>query len=678
MPAGGSSFSLHTCYPGPVIRGKILSNHIFMKSVKQLSLLILVLAITAAEVPAQVKRFTLLNTTDEHSTLLPLPMTDYHPEQPGPSVGGFPRLATLVNSIREEAGNVPVMLLSGGDFIGGTPYAWLILEGFSAEIEIMRKVGYDAIAIGNHEFDYGPGKLADYLMNAGYPGYNDTMSLLSANLVIPEGIPLINAGIREHQIFDLVNGLRVGVFGLLGREAYSVASYAEPVTVSDQHAAAVRQVELLRDAGADIVVALTHSGIGEDRQLAAAVDGIDVILGGHDHYLTHEPVRVNNTIIFHSGHYLSYLGRLDLEWDPESGIIHIVNEKNNNPFLIPLDSSVPEDPLILEMIDEYTEELNRFVKEHTEGMFADVGEPVFRSDFAMRSPGPFTETTTGNFVTDAMRMEVARLTGHRVDFALQGNGVIRADIIPGTMEWSRDMVSFFDLVTVSGLGSGLDGKAGYPLVSFWLTGQEIYNVLEISSLLSQLMGDIYFIQVSGLRYTYDPGKALWLRIPFAGIPVPAYRSVLSAEMYDGDGIQDDDNYAVIENDRLYHVVTDHYLTSFLPMVGEILPRLKLVLKDEDGNPLMPDETILGYEGKEFKVWEALARYGRSFEPGEDGLPQVPVYYANTGNRITQREGVPLAVWSWTIVILILLILSLLVRYTIIKMRARIKNRQKPA
>lgn len=666
---------LNRTVPAGFLRiNEYISGKLTVKPLLYLPLFIILLALQSP-LTAQVKRVTLLNTTDEHSTLLPLPLVDYHPDVANPSVGGFPRLATLVRSIREEAGSDPVLLMSAGDFVGGTPYAWLILEGYSAEIGIMKNIGYDVLTIGNHEFDYGPGKIAEYFMNAGYPGYNDTMPLVSSNLVIPEGNPLMDVGIREHHMIGLPNGLQIGVFGLLGREAYSVASYIEPVTVSDQHEAAARQVSLLREKGADIIVALTHSGVGEDRELAAAVDGIDVIMGGHDHHLTHEPLRINNTVILHPGYYLSNLGRLDLEWDSQTGALSVVNERNNSPFLIPLDNSVPEDPEILAMIDGYTQKLNLFVSEHTEGMFTGVEDPVFSSGFSMISPGPFRETTVGNFVTDAMRQEVARLTGHRVDFAVQANGVVRADIVPGTMEWSRNQVSFFDLVTVSGLGSGLDGKAGYPLVSFWLTGREILNVLEITSLLSQLMGDMYFLQVSGLRYTYDPGKATWLRIPFAGIPVPAYRSVISAEMYAGEGIQYNGNYVPVEEDRLYHVVTDHYLTSFLPMVGDILPRLGLVLKDEHGNPLTPDETILVHDGKEFKVWEALARYGASFEPGEDGLPLVPAYYAETGDRITSREGVPLAVWAWTVIIIVLLILSLLVRLAVIRIRARIRRRK---
>ncbi|MFO7923931.1 MAG: bifunctional UDP-sugar hydrolase/5'-nucleotidase [Bacteroidales bacterium] len=649
----------------------------FYKGIFRLTIVSFILFFASgAESFSQVRRFTLLNTTDEHSTLLPLPVTDYHPHEPNTAMGGYPRLATLVREVRESnEDNEPVLLLSTGDILGGTPFAWLTLEGYSAEIEIMKQIGYNAMTIGNHEFDYGPDVLADYFLRAGYPEYNEHLTLIASNLIIPEGHRLLEAGIQENRLFELSNGLTVGVFGLLGKEAYSVASYAEPAEVSDQHQAAARQVSLLRNAGADVVVALTHSGIGEDRDLAADVDGIDVILGGHDHYKTSRPEVINNTIILHTGYYLANLGRLDLEWDPVSGELSVINEMKNAPYLLPLDDSVPEDTVILAAINGYVEKLNRFVSDHTGGMFDDVEDAVMYSDFEMISPGPFVETTVGNFVTDAMRLMTSDITGERVDLSIQGNGIIRADIVPGSMEWSEGKVSFFDLVTVSGLGSGPDSKAGYPLVSFYLTGDEIYNVLEITSLLSQLMGDMYFLQVSGLRYTYDPGRAMWMKIPFLELPVPAYRSVLSAEMYAGEGIQDDDNYVDIDTDRLYHVVTDHYLTSFLPMVGDILPRLKLVLKDKEGNPVHLDQTIITRNGREFKVWEALAQYAVSFEEHSGGLPEVPSCYKNTGGRIVSEEGVPLKVWSYIILVAILVSLILLVRVAVKRIRRRRKIRK---
>ncbi len=638
---------------------------------------LLLLVFTCHTSLSQVKKFTILSTSDEHSTLMPLPLSDYHPENPGSAVGGYARLSTLVKQVREEKADEPVLLFSSGDILGGTPFAWLALEGFSAEIELMHKIGYDAMTIGNHEFDYGPEVLADYMIQAGYPGFNDQVALIASNLVIPEGHRLHEPGIMENRLFKLENGITIGVFGLLGKQAYSYASFAEPVTVSDQHEAASRQVSLLKESGADIVLALTHSGIEEDRELALAVDGIDIILGGHDHYITESPEIVNSTLIFHPGYYLQYLGRLDLEWNSTTGELSAVNDLNGLPYLLKLDHTVAEDPEILDITDSFLSYLNEFVSDHTSGEFTDVTVPVLYSDFKLTSPGPFTETTVGNFVTDAMRLMAGKITGDRVDIAIQGNGIIRADIIPGSMELSAGEVSLFDMVTVSGLGSGPDGKAGYPLVSFYITEREILNVFEIISLLSQLMGDAYFQQISGIRYTYDPGKATWLTIPVAGIPVPAYRALQSAELYTGQGIQDDDNYVLLDGtgERLYHVVTDYYLTTFLPMIGDILPKLKIVLKDKAGLPVSPEDAIITHQGVEYKVWESLAQYAVSFEKNSSGLPVMPDYYRNTHDRIIKEEGVPLKIWSYIAIIILLVILIYLARLIIRTIKRFIVKRQ---
>jgi 5'-nucleotidase / UDP-sugar diphosphatase len=628
---------------------------------------------------SQVRQFTILHTSDEHSVLFPLPLADYETGAADYTKGGYARLATLVERIRNET-EEPVLLFSSGDIIGGTPFSWLILEGYSPEIEFLKMVGYDGMTLGNHEFDYGPDILAEYLLRAGYPQLGEQLPLIASNLSLPERHMLLEAGIRENHIYKLPNGISLGVFGLLGKSAYDVATSAEPAEITDPMDAALQQVTRLREAGADVIIAITHSGIDEDRKLALGVDGIDIILGGHDH-LRYEPDIVNNTYIIHSGNYLQYLGNYEFEWNSDNGRLSLVNDQIRSPYFIPLDHLIDEDPEILEMAFDYLEKLNEFVSAHTEGRFTDVREPLVFSSFPLKIPAPFTETAVGNFVTDAMRLMAGEVTGEKVDIAFQGNGVIRADIIPGAMEWSEGRISFFDLVTVSGLGSGADGKAGYPLVSIYLTGREVLNILEISALLSIFMGDNYFLQASGLRYNYDPGQALWLRIPFGGPPVPAYRAVARAELYTGEGIQDDISYAPIDgdDDRLYHVVTDYYLTSFLPMVGDILPRLRLVPKDRNGHPLEPEQAVIIRGQREYKIWEAVAEYAVSFEVDENiGMPVVPLYYSTFGDRIVLQQGMPLKYWSYfyiAVILAILLVLALLAARKVKQRRLTHRRRQ---
>ena len=180
------------------------------------------LVFLSGKISAQEQRFTILHTSDEHSVLTSLPAVDYHPEISNPTLGGFARLSGLVKQIRAEKSGESVLLFSSGDFIGGSPYAWLILEGYSPEIELMMQIGYDATTIGNHEFDYGPDALTEYLKRAGYPEANEKLPLIISNVNIPDGHSLLDVALLPHKIMELENGLKLGLFGILGIDAYSV------------------------------------------------------------------------------------------------------------------------------------------------------------------------------------------------------------------------------------------------------------------------------------------------------------------------------------------------------------------------------------------------------------------------------------------------------------------------
>ncbi len=612
----------------------------------------------------QEKKFTLLHTSDEHSTLTPIPLTDYNKEQNNPTLGGFARLATKVQQIKTAKGTEPVLLLSAGDIMGGSPFAWLILNKKSYEINIMQKIGYDAMAIGNHEFDYGPDILAEYFSRAGYQGAQPQMAIINSNLNIPDAASLKKINILPHKIYTLSNGVKVGVFGLLGASAYSLAPAAGDVTIFDQFETGQKTADALRKEGADVVVLLSHSGIDEDRQMAKKIKGIDVILGGHDHIKTPQPEIINNTIIVHPSYYLQYVGQLELAFDPETKKVRLANGDTGTDYLQPLGFDIPEDSTIAALILEATNELDTFLQNYTNGQFRDIAETVITSDFDVKKDADFKETTIGNFVADAMRLEASKITGQRVDFAIQANGVIRGDILTGTQPWSKGKFALFDLLTLSGLGSGPDKSAGYPMVSCYLTEKEIFNVLEVTAMLSQVYGDNFFLQISGLKYTYDPGKSMWLKI--GSTPIPATKAVKSAYIYTGEGIQDNsENYTELkrDGDRLFHVVTDYYLAAFLPMVGKVLPKLEIVFKDKERNKKDLDKCIIYQQGgKEFKVWQAVAMYAQ-----ESG--KMPESYASTQNRITKHEGIPLK--FWTISLLVLLVVGIV--YGIRKLLKRKKK-----
>ncbi len=608
--------------------------------------------------------FTILYTNDEHGALIPhSSAVDFHPYRKNPAIGGYARLASAVEKVeKEKAGlNEPVLLFSGGDFIGGTAYSWLVPLGYAPELSIKQKIGYDAVVIGNHEYDYGPDVLAGYLKEAGYPGAHARTAVLASNTVPPPDHPLARDDLYlENYILELENGLKVGLFGLIGEDAVAVTTANEPVEFAEQHQAARRMVEQLERQGADLVIALTHSGVDEDRDLAADVEGIDIIIGGHCHTALYEPVVENETIIVQAGAHLEYMGWLDLAYNSSTGSLSVQNREAEVPFLIKLDHTVPVDPEIDKAIESYTDILNAYIKEKTGGRFKDILDPVAFSDFKIPDYPPLQETPMGNLVTDAMRIVTADRSEHDPDFAVQANGVIRGSIMPATMPHSYGMICFYDLVELVGLGKGEDGSAGYPLVAVYLTGDEIMGILEVAVLLEEVMGNTYFLQFSGLRYDYNPGNAVLFTVPGLDLPIPTARAVINVEHYTGEGRQNGDNryYESIERgDRLYCLVTDAYVASFLPMIGEMVPQLDVVLKNKAGDPVSVEnleELIVHVNGEELKVWQAVVEYAANQPVGESGIPEIDSYYAGTAERINPVWTVPLTIWLLMIVLFLVL------------------------
>ncbi len=619
--------------------------------------------------------FTILHTNDEHSALIPhSPAIDHVPDDPDPddpTVGGFVRLANAVDQIREEKEREeePVLLFNGGDFLGGAAFGWLAPAGYAAELTVMQEIGYDAVIIGNHEYDYGPEVLGNYLMEAGYPEAHDETVVLASNTRAPADYALAEDLYRQTHIHELENGLKVGSFGLIGKDAISVTAETGEVEFLDQHEAARDAVAELNEMEADVIVALTHSGVEEDVELAMEVPDIDIIVGGHCHTALEEPVMEGDTVIVQAGSLVRYLGRLELAYHSGTGEVRVRNEENRNDYLMEIDGTFDAGhPEITPLIEEYTAHLNDLISEKTGGRYDDVLGTIARSDFTIVNEPPLEESPAGNFITDAMRLITAEVTGKRVDVALQANGSIRESIVPGSMAHAPGEISFYDITEVMGLGYGDDGYAGYPIVSFYLTGEEVRRALEAAVLLRELMGDTYFLQFSGLQYDFDPGNAVLFTVPFLDQPVPTTMAVSSAGLYTGEGKQteDEEDFVPLEkgDEELYHIVTDSYLLSFLPMAGEMIPWLEIIPKNEQGEavPLeRMDELIVYHNDRELKVWETVVDYAAAQPEEADGIPVIPDYYEGTSGRINEVNNFPLLVWLILILVILVVVIVLLVR-----------------
>lgn len=339
-----------------------------------------------------------------------------------------------------------------------------------------------------------------------------------------------------------------------------------------------------------------------------------------------------------------------------------------------LDDSFAIDPEIDTAIGKFTSELNTLISIKTGGLFDHILDTVAFSDFSIPNKPPLQESPFGNFVTDAMRLVTWEKTGERVDFALQANGSIRGGITPGTMEHSLGKISFYDLTELISLGVGPDAYAGYPIASVYLTGEEIYRILEVAVLLMETMGDTYFLQFSGLRYDYNPTNTILFTVPVIKQPIPTvilpgnFGAVVRAERYTGYGVQslDDADYVPLKrgDKKLYRLVTDAFILSFLPMVGDMLPTLEIEPKDQYGNPVpleQLNDLIVRIDDKELKVWQTVVEYAASQEPNDAGIPQIDSYYADTRGRINP-------VWSFPIITLPILVLLVLVALIILLVR----------
>jgi len=435
-------------------------------------------------------------------------------------------------------------------------------------------------------------------------------------------------GITAHHIEELPSGVKVGFFGLMGKDAADVAPYKAPVEFDPIAEVAREQIRQLKEQGVEIFIAVTHSGVAEDKELAAAVPELHLIVGGHSHTLIPEPLQIGKTWVVQAGALLQYLGILELGFDRATGTLRMLNAERGTPYVRPLSSEVPDDAAMAADVAAYQAALDAKIADWTAGRVADVRTILSTTDFALPASPELQETPMGNYVTDAIRAGVAEATGKPVDVAFMANGVIRGSFPAGP-------IPFYDLASYVGLGSGPDDSPGYPLVSAYFTGTELRRILEITILLSQFRGDTYYLQVSGLKYEFDADRAIWFRIPFKGTPIPSAMAVSKAWRVTADGVEE----LTWEDDRLYHVVTDYYNASFLPFVGEVVPSLQLVIKDENGNPVSLDDRIITRDGKPYKVWQAVADYAMK-------NPVMPASYQAEFQRQIPVDKLHMMVWVW--------------------------------
>lgn len=462
--------------------------------------------------PAVAETLTILHTNDVHSRIEPINRYDSSckPEDnaAGKCFGGSARLLTAVRAAREAAPNS--ILVDGGDQFQGTLF-YTHYKG-EATAEIMNAVGYDAMTVGNHEFDDGPMVLRAFMDRVGFP-------VLMANADIT-GEPAL-AGVLMRSTVIEKGGVKIGLIGLTPRNTGELASPGKLITFLNPVPAIRAEIVRLEEAGVARIIALSHSGFREDVRIAGAVDGIDVIVGGHSNtFLSNTsdraagpyPTWVENpgggrTAIVQAYAYGKYLGRLDVTFDADG----VVTEASGEPILI--DGSIAEDGALKRRIAELAAPLealrNRVVARAATAIDGDRG--------ACRTG----ECAMGNLVAEAM---LARVAGQGIQIAIANGGGLRASIDAGP-------VTMGEVLTVLPFRNTLS--------TFRLTGADIRAALENG--VSQVEeGAGRFPQVAGLRYTFEPGA-------------PAGGRIVSVEVIEA-GV-----WTALEPEKEYGVVSSNYL-----------------------------------------------------------------------------------------------------------------------
>jgi len=429
---------------------KSIADDTVMKRLNICFSIVLLFFLSASFCHGQSVQIRILHVNDFHGFAEP-----YKPLGSDEMVGGIANLAGRANELREKK---PCLLLSAGDMIQGNN--WANLSRGESVIELMNEMRFDAMVLGNHEFDFGQDVLIKRISEAKFP-------IVAANV---EGL-----GQLKPYIIKNLEGVHVGIIGVVTEDVpisthpRNVAGlkFMSPVDAVEKYIAELKKK-------ADLIVVLSHIGYPVDRILAERVKGIDVVVGGHSHTKIEKPVKVGNTIIVQAWEHAKALGVLDLTVEDGKivgfeGHLEEIRPKNDK-----------EDKAASAIVQKYNEKVNAVLNERVGEAEMDLdGENVRRR-----------ETNLGDLIADIMR----HASG--VDVTIINGGEIRTSIKRGEIR-VKDIYSVLPFDNY--------------IVAIKLTGKQIRDALEHGvSAVEEEEGR--FPQVSGLTFKYSPSDKRGSRV----------------------------------------------------------------------------------------------------------------------------------------------------------------------
>lgn len=623
-----------------------------------------------AETEEQTKKVDVIFTHDTHSHL-----NTFSTVLDGEStqVGGFARIKTVIDA--QKAKNPDTLVLDGGDFAMGT-LVQTVYEDEAAELRMLGAIGTEVTTFGNHEFDYRSAGLSNMLKSAAESG--DVLpELVVCNVDwdameeagLSDGQQLIADGFAEYGVKDYVvlekGDVDIAVIGVFGTDALACAPTCELLFEDPVEAVKETVAEIKANEDVDMIVCVSHSGTWEDESksedeiLAKSVPELDLIVSGHTHTDLEEPIVHGDTYIVSTGEYGKRIGSLSME------------QKNDGRWtmadyeLISITADIPADEVTQDKIDSFMEAVD---SSYLSAFGYTKDQVLAQNDVEFCTLHDLeyvhTEQNLGNLMSDAYVYAVMNSSdydGVPVDFAVVPSGTVRDTYTTGDITVESVFNSF-------SLGIGPDGVPGYPLISVYLTGEELRTAAEIDASVSDYMTTAR-LYISGMNFSFNPNRMI-------------LNKVTDVYLVDVNGER-----VELEDDKLYRVVADLYSGQMLSAVTDMsYGILSLVPKYADGTPIEDFEDVIIMEnGKEMKAWDAIARYMQSFPDTDgDGIANVPAYYSEAHDRKvvedTKNLGALLknpnkyAVMIVVIVLVLILIVVLLI-VLVVKLIKRMKRKK---
>ncbi len=428
--------------------------------------------------------------------------------------GGAARLLTAINQTRDalKAQGKNVLLLNAGDNFQGSLF-YTTYKG-TVEAEVLNAMKFDAMTVGNHEFDDSEDGLAGFLDKVQFP-------VVTAN-VVASAASKIGDRVKPSIVLE-VGGQKIGIVGAVANDTAELATPGPNITIAEDVAKISEQVQKLKGEGVNKIIALTHVGYPRDLEFIAKIPDVDVVVGGHSHTLLSNtdqkaegpyPTLVDNpggykVPVVQAGQYSKYLGDLRVVFD-DSGV---VKESKGDPILI--DSSFKPDEATLKRIDELKAPI-----EALKSKVVGTSEGPIEGD---RKVCRVKECSMGNLVADAT---LARVKDQGVTIAFANSGGLRSSIDSGD-------VSMGEVLTVLPFQN--------TVATFQLKGEDIRAALENG--VSQIDdGAGRFMQVSGMKYSFDRSK-------------PAGNRVTAVEVKEGDA------FVPLDPAKTYTVAANNYVRT---------------------------------------------------------------------------------------------------------------------